>query len=572
MTKGLELRPIAYFSMEIALDPAMPTYSGGLGVLAGDTLRAAADLHLPMVAVTLLYRDGYFRQRLDAEGNQTEVDDEWRPEEFLEPLDARASVTIEGRTVALKAWRYRIEGQAGHVVPVYFLDSALEENDPGDRTLTDDLYGGDPRYRLCQETILGIGGMAMLEAVGHGDVHTCHMNEGHSALLSLALLRQECPDCALADVPPDVSEGVRNRCVFTTHTPVEAGHDRFPVDLVRQVLGDEVAAGLETVGCITDGVLNMTYLGLRRSHYVNGVSMRHEQIAEGMFPGYPFNSVTNGVHAASWTGDAFQELYDRHIPEWRQDNRYLRYVVAVDTDEILDAHAAAKRALVDTVRERNGVELDPNLLTIGFARRATPYKRADLLLSDLDRLRKIAADVGPLQIVYAGKAHPRDGEGKATIKHIFEIAAALKDTIPIVYLEDYDMDLGRCLTSGVDLWVNTPLKPLEASGTSGMKAAMNGVPSLSVLDGWWIEGHVEGVTGWSIGEHWEKESDTEEEVDSLYDKLEYLILPTFYSRPEAFAAIMRSTIALNASFFNSQRMLSQYLVNAYSWKTPEENE
>jgi starch phosphorylase len=554
---------VAYFSMEVGLDPAMPTYSGGLGMLAGDTLRSAADLAIPMVGVTLLHRKGYFRQHLDAQGNQSESPAVWAPEEFLEPLPPHVSVTIEGRTVMVSAWRYIVRGLSGHSVPVYFLDTALGENSPWDQTLTDNLYGGDEHYRLCQEVVLGLGGAAMLRALGYRRVQTYHMNEGHSALLVLALLEEQRERSGLSEVTKADRDAVRHRCVFTTHTPVPAGFDKFPLDLVRPVLGEEPTAVLQAVECLHDGALNMTYLALSFSHYINGVSMRHEEVSRSMFPNYPINSVTNGVHAATWASMPFQRLYDRHIPEWRHDNLYLRYAVGIPLDEIREAHVQAKQELLTEVERRTGQRLAPGVMTLGFARRAAAYKRPDLLFSDLDRLKRIASQVGPLQVIYGGKAHPRDEDGKALIRRIFEAAAALGDTVRVVYLEEYDMALAKYLCAGVDLWLNTPQKPDEASGTSGMKAALNGVPSLSILDGWWIEGHVEGSTGWSIGDEWELESDPSKEIASLYDKLEYLIVPTFYERSPAFAGVMRLAIALNGSFYNAQRMMLQYLENAY---------
>ena len=556
-------RTIAYFSMEIGLEASIPTYSGGLGVLAGDTLRAAADMGLPMVAVTLLHRKGYFRQRLDDQGNQSEENAVWSPEDALEPLTARADVRINGRMVGLRAWRYVILGVRGHVVPVYFLDAALPDNDPDDQALTDHLYGGDLRYRLCQEALLGFGGVAMLEALGHRSIRTYHMNEGHSALLGVALLERQMGSRDTMHHTPDDHENVRRCLVFTTHTPIAAGHDRFPKPLAEEVLGEDRIAALEADVCLLNGELNMTFLALRFSRYINGVSMRHEQISQDMFPRYPINSITNGVHAVTWAASSFRRLFDSHIPEWRHDSRYLRYAVSVPLDEVRDAHVAAKRHLFDEVERRTGVKLDPAVLTIGFARRAAAYKRADLLFADLDRLRRIAAGAGPLQIVYGGKAHPRDEGGKELIRRIFAAGRALGDSVRVVYVEEYDIALAKRFCSGVDVWLNTPWKPHEASGTSGMKAAINGVPSLSVLDGWWIEGHVEGVTGWSVDESWKEESDSAREATELYNKLENVIAPMYYTQPEAFAAIMRSAITLNGSFFNSQRMLSQYVLNAY---------
>lgn len=558
------MRTIAYFSMEIGLDQAMPTYSGGLGILAGDTLRAAADLGIPVVGVTLLHRRGYFRQHLDASGNQSEGPCNWSPQEFLEPLGAQTTVTIEGRPVSLRPWQYLVPGLHGHTVPMYFLDTAFPENDPWDQTLTDYLYGGDDRYRLCQETVLGVGGISMLSALGHNNIRTYHINEGHSSLLTLALLEAQTNGRGLQTISKADIEGVRRRCVFTTHTPVPAGHDKFPLELARKVLGEERINALKALGCIVDNKLNMTYLGLFFSRYINGVSMRHEQISHDMFPNYPINSIPNGVHAVTWTSPAFCQLYDKYIPEWRHDNRYLRYVIGIPLNEIKHAHAQAKRELLLEVERRAKVRLDPAAITIGFARRAAQFKRVDLLFSDLDRLKRITREVGPLQIIYGGKAHPKDEGGKSMIRRIFQAAAKLERIIPVIYLEEYNIALAKYLCAGVDLWLNTPQKPREASGTSGMKAAMNGVPSLSVLDGWWIEGHIEGVTGWSIGDSWEKESNPQAESASLYDRLEHVILPMFYGRSTDFAKVMRSAIALNGSFFNAQRMIAQYAQNAYA--------
>jgi starch phosphorylase len=554
--KPSDFNTIAYFSMEVGLDPAMPTYSGGLGVLAGDTLHAAADLAIPMVGVTLLHRKGYFHQHLDDRGNQSES-------ELLEPLESRVSVTIEGRGVQVRAWRRLVIGVSGHTVPVYFLDTALPENSPWDRTLTDSLYGGDEHYRLCQEIVLGLGGVAMLGALGHNSVRAYHMNEGHSALLALALLEKQAKNGNLRSATEEDIDAVRKKCVFTTHTPVPAGHDQFSFDLVGRMLGEEQTKFLRSAQCCLDHSLNMTYLALFFSRYINGVSHRHEEISEGMFPNYPINSVTNGVHALTWTSLPFQRLYDRHIEGWRHDNLYLRYAISIPLDEIIEAHAEAKRELLSEVERRAGIRLDAGVMTLGFARRATAYKRADLLFSDPERLRNIASKVGPLQIIYGGKAHPRDENGKAVIRRIFETMAAIRDAVRVVYLEEYDMALGKYICAGVDLWLNTPLKPHEASGTSGMKAALNGVPSLSVLDGWWIEGRVEGVTGWSIGDSWDSESNPSVEINSLYGKLESVIAPMFYERPREYAEVMRSVIALNGSFFNAQRMIFQYFQNAY---------
>jgi starch phosphorylase len=559
-------RTIAYFSMEIALETGIPTYSGGLGILAGDTIRSAADLHVPLMGVTLLHRKGYFYQRIDASGLQREEPVEWVVEDFMVRIPEKVSIVLEGRRVQLQAWRYDVQGVKGFKVPVYFLDADLPENDEQDRALTHFLYGGDQYYRLCQEAILGIGGVRMLRALGYGEIQRFHLNEGHAALLTLELLDEEANKGGRRSPGQEDVEAVRKKCVFTTHTPVASGHDQFPLDLVNRILGrPQVFDEMQEVLCC-EGLLNMTYVGLNLSHYVNGVAKKHGETSRLMFAGYIIDAITNGVHAATWVSDPFGELYDRHISGWKEDNFSLRYALSIPREEIWKAHLRAKRELIHYVNREANAGMDTDFFTLGFARRAAPYKRADLLFTDLDRLKTIASRTGRFQVIYAGKAHPRDQKGKEIIRRIFQIKDSLRNEIRVAYLENYDMELGKMITSGVDLWLNTPRPPLEASGTSGMKAALNGVPSLSVLDGWWIEGYIDGITGWSIGEKpWGTgdASDPAEDAFSLYTKLEQVILPLFYHKRERFIDVMRGAIALNGSFFNTQRMLQQYVLNAY---------
>ena len=558
-------RKIAYFSMEIALDEAIPTYSGGLGILAGDTLRSAADMKVPTVGVTLLHRKGYFYQRLDPSGWQTEEPVEWVVEDYLQEQSPRISVTLEGRQVLVRAWKFDVVETGGFVVPVYLLDTNLPENSEWDCTLTHFLYGGDSRYRLCQEVILGTGGVRMLRALGYSELERYHMNEGHAALLTLELLREQRESAGRSDILPEDLEAVRKQCAFTTHTPVPAGHDQFPLELVDQVMGNREACGINDPICHEER-LNMTYLALSLSHYVNGVAKKHGEVSRHMFAGYTIDSITNGVHAATWVAPEFQSLFDRYIPGWREDNFSLRYALSIPDAEVVEAHKLVKRRLIEEVNRQTNAGMDIDVLTIGFARRAAGYKRPDLLLADTDRLRDIVRREGPLQIVYAGKAHPQDQRGKEIIQHIYRLKEAVHPEIKLAYLVNYDMQLALRMTAGVDVWLNTPQPPMEASGTSGMKAALNGVPSLSVLDGWWIEGCIEGVTGWAIGED-RRLSDADQtpqkEADCLYEKLEQAVLPTFYQDYHRFVEIMRHAIALNGSFFNTQRMVQQYVLKAY---------
>ena len=542
----------------------MPTYAGGLGVLAGDTLRSAADVGIPMVGVTLLHRKGYFHQQLDANGRQTESPEPWNIQQLLVELPQRVTVTIEGRPVLLRSWRYIVQGTEGDV-PIYFLDADLPENGESDRALTDVLYGGDERYRLAQEVVLGIGGVRMLRALGYAAIDRFHMNEGHSSLLVIELLLEQARAAGRATVSPEDVATVRQRCVFTTHTPVAAGHDQFSMELVRRVVGESPMFALPHL-CCHEGMLNLTYIALNFSHYINGVAMRHGEVSRTMFGGYTIDAITNGVHAATWTADEFHELFDRHIPGWRRDNFSLRYALSIPSEEIWQAHTGAKLRLIERVARDTETRFDPSVFTIGFARRATEYKRADLLFHDVDRLKRIALAAGSLQIVYAGKAHPRDEAGKQVIERVFQARSAVGARIALVYLHDYNMGLGKLLTSGVDLWLNTPHPPLEASGTSGMKAALNGVPSLSVLDGWWLEGCIDGITGWAIGDdnHPSQADRSAADATSMYDALEHTILPLFHQQRDRYTDVMRHAIALNGSFFNSHRMVEEYALKAYA--------
>ncbi len=551
--------------MEIAVEPEMPTYSGGLGVLAGDMIRAAADLKVPMVAVTLLHRKGYFHQKLDPAGWQTEEAVEWPVEERLEEMPGRAEVVLEGRRILVRCWRHDVHGAGGFRVPIYFLDVDLPENSEWDRTLTHYLYGGDPHYRLCQEVVLGIGGVRMLRALGHGAIERFHMNEGHASLLALELLDEEARRAGRTAITHEDVEAVRRKCVFTTHTPLPAGRDQFPLDMAKRALGEH-PAGADIRDLIYCGnVLDLTFLGFNLSHYINGVAKKHGEISRLMFSSYNIDAITNGVHAVTWTAPAFQELYDRYIPGWRQDNFSLRYALSVPRQEVWQAHVHAKRRLIQQVNQATGCGMKEEVLTIGFGRRAATYKRADLLFQDIERLKRIAA-AGPLQIVYAGKAHPQDQGGKELIQKIFQVREAVGRDIPIAYLADYDMGVGQLMTAGADVWLNTPQPPMEASGTSGMKAALNGVPSLSILDGWWIEGCIEGLTGWAIGVDGASasdEADRSRDAALLYDKLEQVVVPLFYRERERFIDVMLHSIALNGSFFNTHRMLQQYVLKAY---------
>lgn len=556
---------IAYFSMEIGLSNDIPTYSGGLGVLAGDTIKSAADLKLPMVAVTLAHRKGYFQQKIGADGWQLELPREWKPESFAELLPTKTLVTIEDRDVKVQAWLYRVKSPTGGEVPVLFLDTDIPGNVDADRRLTDHLYGGDLAYRLKQEIVLGLGGARILDALGF-TIRKYHLNEGHASLLTLELLnraRRPVEDTWDERASWD-TQRVMEQCVFTTHTPVEAGHDKFPWELVDKVLGPVVPLSLlqDLAG---REQLNMTLLALNLSRYVNGVAKKHGEVSKALFPGFEIHAITNGIHPFTWASPYMVNLFDDYLPGWANEPELLVRVDTIPDEEIWDAHCGAKAYLFQYIEETTGMKLDPELLTIGFARRAAAYKRGDLVFSDLERL--VAIGGGKLQLVFGGKAHPRDEPGKKLIQRIVSQTESLKGKIDVIYLENYNMDVAARLIPGVDLWLNNPLRPLEASGTSGMKAALNGVPNFSVLDGWWIEGHIEGVTGWAIGppplEKSVNENHSEEDVQDLYAKLENTILPMFYQDRASWIRIMKNAIGKNAYYFNTHVMMRRYVTEAY---------
>ena len=554
MSSFIEGAKVAYFSMEIGINVDMPTYSGGLGVLAGDVIRSSADLRIPLVAVTLLSRKGYLKQKITLDGRQLEYPEEWDPSQFMKLLPETATVKIAGRDVRIGVWVYEQESLTGGTIPVLFLTTYVEGNTQEDRQITDFLYGDGETYRLKQEIVLGIGGLRILEALKI-NVKKYHMNEGHSSLLTLDLLKEN-------DLNADK---VKNRCVFTTHTPAEAAFDKFPYDLLSEVLETEVPPEILMKYGGQDR-LNMTLLALNLSRYTNGVTEAHMEYSRKLFPGYHIQEITNGVHSYTWTCPHFRKLFDKYIHRWANEPELLVRVDVIPDEELWEAHVNAKQDLLDFVHDSSGLQMDSDVLTLGFARRATEYKRATMIFSDLEKLKEVKSQ-GEIQFIFAGKAHPKDELGKELIKEIYQFIDLLKGDIKVVYLENYNMGMAAKLTSGVDVWLNTPLPPMEASGTSGMKAAHNGVVNFSVLDGWWIEGCVEGLTGWAIGpsaNQWLNEQETRKrELADLYNKLEYLIIPKFYQQRDTWIDLMKNSIGKVAYYFNTHRMMRKYATDAY---------
>ncbi|MBW6440434.1 alpha-glucan family phosphorylase [Patescibacteria group bacterium] len=557
---------VAYFSMEVAINSEMMTYSGGLGVLAGDTLKTFADFKYTAVGITILHEQGYVKQSLDSAGQQISKSVLWNKEENLTKLPFTIEVPLSDHVVVCAIWQYNIEGQFGDIVPVYFLDSNLPQNTEYDRTFTSHLYGGDRFYRLCQEQLLGLGGLILLEMLNYNSdkVRIYHLNEGHASFVGLALYEQA---KKLFSTHIEVIDYIGSKLVFTTHTPVEAGHDRFLISDVKHTLPASLFEKIPQE-CFLEDKLCMTLLSLYFSGIVTGVAKMHEKVTEKMFPEYDIIPVTNGAYHLEWTHPDLKKVYDEYIPEWTIDPSSLRKAISIPDEKIWDAHVEAKKKLIKYVNQFSENEFSVDVCTLGYARRFTSYKRPALILADLEKLENMISAVGSLQIIFAGKAHPSDEKGKDSIRGIYEIIQKHQGKIKMIFLEDYNMEMAKKLVAGVDIWLNTPLQKFEASGTSGMKASFNGVPHLSVLDGWWPEGWTEGVTGWSIGKN-SSEARIDDltswnfEVEDLYQKLATNILPLYYQDRLGFIKIMKHALALNGSHFNTYRMMNDYVAKVY---------
>jgi glycogen phosphorylase len=604
----LSRHPIAYFSAEFGLHSSLPIYGGGLGVLSGDHTKEASDLGLPFVAVGFLYEQGYFRQRLDHSGWQEAIYPPLNPDEValrqmtLEEDDCDAIlVEVGDRTICLRLWEVQV-GRAR----LYLIDAGLEENAPWDRQLTARLYGGDREMRIQQEILLGIGGVRVLRALGI-EPRVWHINEGHSAFMVLERVREYVAEGLSFE---QAQERVRASTVFTTHTPVPAGHDVFDYGLIDKYfykfwsrLGlerdDFLALGSHDSGY--GGGFNMTKLALQLSGQSNGVSELHGEVSRKMWRGLwpdrpveevPIGHVTNGVHLSSWTGEAMHRIYRKYIsPDWvrRQDDALLwARVEEIPDEELWQAHVFLKRKMFSTIRERarqdwiaratppeqllaSGIFLDPNALVIGFARRFATYKRANLIFHDLDRLLRLIHDpYRPVQVIFAGKAHPADDPGKLLLQQLYNYARDPRFGGRIAFVEDYDMHVARYLVQGVDVWLNTPRKPNEASGTSGMKAGFNGVLNLSILDGWWAEAY-NGRNGWAIDSGVETNDwqiQDQADAQALYDLLEEQVVPLYYQRdrdyvPRGWVAMMRESIRTIGPHFSTRRMVKEYTETYY---------
>jgi len=548
---------IAYFSMEFGLNKNMNTYCGGLGILAGDTVKSASDMGLSMVGVSLLYKNGWLKQEIDNQLGQTEQPDQWDYKNFLTLRPETFTLRIKNQDVLVHIWQYLVSSNPLNPVPIFFLDIDLPENSEEMRAVNDVIYSGDKNIWYCQETLLGLGGAMALEALGYNDIDIFHLNESHAAYLTL-FLREKYGSW----------EAVQQKLCFTTHTPLAGAHQKLQLNTVQQYI-DTVYSQHISENVLDEGNLDFSKLCFFASKFSNAVANRHKEITSQMYPDFKIDYITNGVHHPTWIADPMQKVFDDNIFDWKQNPDYLRQAIRLDDELVINAHKESKQLLIDFINKQKNDRDDQNIFdvnafTIGFARRAVPYKRAHFIFQDFEKLQEISKNVGSIQIVFAGKTSGNDVEGKANILKVLEFAKKSNKTLNIFYIENYNMDVAEKMVSGVDVWLNTPLPPLEASGTSGMKTALNGIPSFSVLDGWWPEGHIEGVTGWSIGQY---QCDGEIcrilETSDIYEKLEKTILPLFYKNKTDWTKIMKSCIAFNGSHFNTNRMLCEYLIKGY---------
>lgn len=536
---------IAYFSAEIGLSSDIKTYAGGLGILAGDTIKAMADLEVPFCALTLLYKKGNFKQKINENDLQEELDEEWKPDKFLENTGKSIYVSIDSTPVKINIFQYNYRGISGHIVPIYFLDTHDDENPSWAKELTEHLYVGD---RLSQEILLGIGGVRALKALDITNISKFHMNEGHSSFLTLELYKQ------IGESKGWDDGEVKEKCVFTTHTPIPAGHDTFSYEEVYQKLaGEEKIIPWHIKKLAGEEKLNTTLLALSFSSYVNAVSKKHSQVTCDMFPEFSIDAITNGIHASSWVNPYLDDVYSRYISNWKLDNGQLDQVFKIPSNEIYNAHQKAKNELIAYTNTHNITgckNLAPDVLTIGFARRFIQYKDAELIFKNMDKLIELG---GKVQFIFSGKAHSNDKIGKDIMKRIIEKARLLKDSISIAFLPDYNISTAKMLVSGCDVWLNTPIPYNEASGTSGMKAAVNGCIHFSRLDGWAIESFQRNGGGYPIYEYMD-----------FITTLEYKLIPLFYSKNKKnWVDEMKLSIGNSGSYFNTHRMAKEYLKKAY---------
>lgn len=530
---------IAYICMEFGIESNMKTYSGGLGILAGDTIKSYADMSIPAVGVGLLYKNGYLDQELDAERGQVTHPQTWNPDNYMKPIK-RMHIPLHNQHVEVLIWEYTYTSpESGFSVSVLFLDTDHESNSEDIRRVSEKLYHNEKDIFYLQLMVLGLGSWYALQELGC-EIDTYHLNESHSALLALVLNHRN------------------TQVTFTTHTPVKGGHTRMPIDLIHNLCTENQCLSIPEKA-IEGEVVNLTTVALELADYSNAVSEKHQEVTQHMFPDHEVDFITNGIHSSTWASPDMKKLFDTHIPGWREQPELLRHIQAVPSQEIQDAHAQSRKELHHFINQNTDIECIPDAFTIGFARRATAYKRAELLLKNPEHLLSLAHSKGGINVIFAGKAYHDDEEGGELIKRILDLQNHYSDSrLRIIYVENYDINLAKKLVSGVDVWLNTPKVAYEASGTSGMKAALNGVPNISVNDGWWIEGGIHEVTGWTI-----RGFSEEAEINSIHELVEHA-LSTYYYDPQTWAHMQRLAIAFVASYFNTHRMVTEYNQKGYT--------
>ena len=552
---------VAYFSMEIMLENDIATYAGGLGMLAGDILRSMADMEIPAIGITVAFNNGYTNQIINNDGTQQFLPSEWVKNDQLSMQSETVKIKVDGRDLTISCYRYDIVSPRGFIVPVFLLTTDFFENTDDQKYYTKYLYDHDKKIRLIQEVILGIGGIKMLRELGYSSIENFHMNDGHCAFLTLEVLREQNYDM----------QKTKSQCCFTTHTPVPAGRDQFDYDVAYETLGDYIPLNIRELA--GNDVLDMPQLAWSLSKYTNGVSQKHGQVSSDMFHA-KIDYITNGVHPATWLSPVTQEIFDRYLPEWRAHITSLENIATIPDSALDTMLSINKKNLVDYIntyldkKEDAGSRFETDILTIGFGRRCVSYKRPDLIFHDLKRLLRIG--IGKIQIVYAGKTHPDDGEAAGILKKIIEYRNKFSQVMSIVYLENYSPSMSKILTAGCDVWLNNPLIPMEASGTSGMKAAMNGTLNFSIMDGWIPEGvEMEPESTFMIGGMPDQQSNLypqrndDMDADHLYKTLESQVIPIYYGSKDAWMKKVRASIKLGA-YFNTERVVKQYLEKA--WK------
>lgn len=547
---------IAYFCLEFGLENDLKTYAGGLGILAGDTAKSATDNNIDFIGITLLYHKGYFQQLIEND-IQIETEDKNDFTKFLELTDINLEIKLKSKTITAKVWKYDLGKRYPHSKAknnaVYFIDTECDSNDYDDRQISHYLYSKDEKIRTKQELVLGVGGYNLIKILDkHHYQRVFHLNESNAAFLIVALNSD------------DVNgQKLKERLMFTTHTPIPAGHKIYDIkDLEWCFTQNELDYLISYCNCeiSTKKTLNMTKFCIEHAGFTNGVSQIHAHISSSMYPGFNINYITNGIHSASWASDSNKFLFDKYLPGWHINTDKLRNIDYATDEEILNCHQDNKIQLGNYLESINLEGFDPNVFTIGFARRVDPYKRHDFITRDLNKLQEIALKFGGLQLVFSGKSYPTTGgEGSVLNKLLKNISQNSDQKLKIFFIPNYGMEIGKLMVAGVDIWLNNPIKPLEASGTSGMKAQLNGVPCFSTIDGWWGEGNIEGITGWDIGDRFLNDENTELKI--IFEKLENIIIPTFNDKSK-WAQIMKNCIKINGTYFSAQRMVNEYYKGA----------